>query len=76
MDLFETRKVDSGTTGLVDDWRLKLAPPSNATSPGPSTIHTSTSSEHEHHMSPESPMLVSVGEFSVRPVFRPVSRSY
>ena len=47
MELFETEKIHPGTTGLVDNWRLKLTPPPSTVSPQLSTQHASVTPEYQ-----------------------------
>ena len=57
MDPFETKKVHSGTTGLVDNWREKLAPPPSTLSPQLPTPRTAPTTP-EHQRSPSSSIVM------------------
>ena len=58
LDPFESKKIHSGTTGLVENWRLRLTPA--ATPPRPPTIHTSVTPEHEPSVNSGSPTPMNV----------------
>lgn len=60
MDPFESRKIDSGTTGLVDDWRLKLAPPLSSISPQPTLCTLCALVTPDHQQSPSSSLVMAM----------------
>jgi hypothetical protein len=64
MDPFESEKIDPRTTGLVDNWRQKLAHSPNTGSPQSLTLHMPVIPERQR--SPSAELLVMPTPLCVR----------
>lgn len=69
MDPFESKKIHSGTTGLIDNWREKLTPPPSTVSPQPRSFALHASVTPDRQQSPSSSLFATTpAPLSVRSI--------
>ena len=74
IDPFETEKIHSGTTGLVNNWRQKLLPPTPSPSSRTFSVHGSTATPHNSTTTPHG-STVTLCSMSGSPLPPPPNRS-